>query len=82
MLGSVGKKCNVNLPKYIEIFAVATTAFSTFCAVTKSGREMRSSNSLLPKRSYLLQNCHLSKVQFEVFNEFFMLEMVRSLPFV
>jgi uncharacterized protein (TIGR02217 family) len=62
---------NVNLPKYIEIFAVSTTEFSTFCAVTKSGREMRSSNSSQPKRSYLLQNCHLSKVQFEGFNDFF-----------
>jgi len=62
---------SVNLPKYIEIFAVATTEFSTFCAVTKSGREVRSSNSLLPKRSYLLQNCRLSKVQFEAFNDFF-----------
>ena len=62
---------NVNLPKNIEIFAVATTEFSTFCAITQSGREVRNSSSLLPKRSYLLQNCHLSKAQFEVFNDFF-----------
>lgn len=62
---------NINLPSYIEIFAVATIEFSTICASTKSGREVRNANSLIPKRSYLLKDCRLSRSQFEVFNSFF-----------
>lgn len=62
---------NVNLPSYVEIFAVATTEFSTICATTKSGREIRNASSLVPKRSYLLKDCRLSRSQFEAFNSFF-----------
>lgn len=62
---------NVNLPSDIEIFAVATIEFSTICASTKSGREVRNASILLPKRSYLLKDCRLSRAQFEVFNSFF-----------
>ena len=62
---------NVNLPNYVEIFAVATTEFSTLCASTKSGREIRNASSLVPKRSYFLKDCRLSRSQFEVFNSFF-----------
>lgn len=63
---------NINLPSYIEIFAVATIEFSTICASTKSGREIRNVSSLVPRRSYLLKDCRLSRTQFEVFNSFFM----------
>ena len=62
---------NVNLPIYIEIFAVATIEFSTICASTKSGREVRNAISLTPKRTYQLKDCRLSRTQFEIFNSFF-----------
>ena len=62
---------NVNLPIYIEIFAVATIEFSTICASTKSGREVRNAISLSPKRTYQLKDCRLSRTQFEIFNSFF-----------
>ena len=62
---------NVNLPNYIEIFAVATIEFSTICASTKSGREVRNASSFVPRRSYLLKDCRLSRAQFEIFNSFF-----------
>jgi len=62
---------NINLPKYIEVFAVATIEFSTICASTKSGREIRNASSLVPKRSYLLKDCRMSRNQFEAFNSFF-----------
>ena len=62
---------NVNLPSYIEIFAVATIEFSTICASTKSGREVRNAISLRPKRTYQLKDCRLSRTQFEIFNSFF-----------
>lgn len=72
---------NVNLPSYIEIFAIATTEFSTICATTKSGREVRNSNSLIPKRSYLLKDCRLSRNQFEEFNSFFYARCGRRFAF-
>lgn len=62
---------NVNLPSYIEIFAVATIEFSTICASTKSGREVRNAISLRPKRTYQLKDCRLSRTQFDIFNSFF-----------
>ena len=62
---------NINLPSYIEVFAVATIEFSTICASTRSGREVRGSSGSVPKRSYLLKDCRLSRAQFEVFNSFF-----------
>ena len=33
---------NVNLPKYIERFAVGVSEFTTSCATSLSGREVRS----------------------------------------
>jgi uncharacterized protein (TIGR02217 family) len=62
---------NVNLPKDIEIFAVGTIEFSTICVSAKSGREIRVSNSILPRRNYLLKDCRLSEGQFETFSSFF-----------
>ena len=56
---------NVNLPKYVEIFAVGSSEFSTSLAVTKSGREARSSDTYIPRRRYTLRDCRLSQAQFE-----------------
>jgi uncharacterized protein (TIGR02217 family) len=72
----------VNLPKYIEIFAKANTEFSTSCSVSKSGREVRSLDSELPKRSYSLKDCRLSKYQFEIFNSFFYARRGRRFAFL
>lgn len=62
---------DINLPKSIEIFAVGSSEFSTSIAVSMSGREMRKSDSQIPKRLYSLRNCCLSLDQFESFNNFF-----------
>lgn len=62
---------DINLPYHIGIFALSRVEFSTFCAKTKSGREVRNANSLVPTRNYSLKNCHLSKTQFESFYNFF-----------
>jgi len=62
---------NVNLPKYIEIFAVGSSEFSTSLAVSMSGREIRSSNTQTPRRRYVVKDCRLSLSQFESFNSFF-----------
>lgn len=62
---------DINLPKYIEIFAVGSSSFSTSKAESMSGREARNSDSQMPKRLYELRNCCLSSDQFEAFNSFF-----------
>ena len=62
---------NVNLPKYIEIFAVGVSEFTTSCVTSMSGREARSSDSKIARRRYLLKGCRLSQLQFDAFNSFF-----------
>ncbi|GAB4164477.1 MAG: DUF2460 domain-containing protein [Rickettsiaceae bacterium] len=62
---------NINLPHFIEVFAVGSSEFSTSCAVSMSGREIRSSDSVVPRRKYTLKGCRLSLAQFEAFNSFF-----------
>ena len=62
---------SVNLPKYIEIFAVGVSEFTTSCVTTMSGREARSSDSKIARRRYLLKGCRLSQLQFDAFNSFF-----------
>lgn len=62
---------NVNLPRFIEIFAIGASEFSTSIAVSMSGREVRNSDSQQPKRIYNLNHCRLSDHQFEIFNSFF-----------
>ncbi len=62
---------NIRLPKYVEVFAIGSSEFSTSVAVSMSGREVRNSDSQIPKRIYNLNNCLLSAHQFEVFNSFF-----------
>lgn len=63
---------NVNLPNYIELFAVGSSEFNTSCAVSLSGREARSSDTQIARRRYVLKDCRLSNDQFEEFNSFFM----------
>lgn len=62
---------SVNLPQYIEIFAVGVSEFTTSCATSMSGREARSSDSQIARRRYLLKGCRLSQSQFNTFNSFF-----------
>ncbi len=62
---------NVNLPQYIEIFAVGASEFTTSCVVSMSGREARSSDSQIARRRYFLKECRLSQAQFDAFNSFF-----------
>jgi len=62
---------DVSLPKYIEIFAVGSSQFSTSLARAKSGSEVRNSDSQLPLRRYVLKDCSISHSQFESFNSFF-----------
>ncbi len=62
---------NVSLPKCAAIFAVGCSEFFTSTAVSMSGREMRNSDTQIPKRRYSLKNCCLSLQQFEEFYSFF-----------
>jgi uncharacterized protein (TIGR02217 family) len=62
---------NVSLPKYVAIFAVGSSEFSTSTAVSMSGREVRSMDTEIPRRRYSLKNCCLSLGQFESFYSFF-----------
>jgi len=62
---------DVNLPRHIEVFAIGSSEFSTSCAVSMSGREVRSLDAASPKRRYTLKDCRLSALQFEAFNSFF-----------
>ena len=62
---------NINLPNFVEIFAIGVSEFSTSCATSMSGREIRSSDQKIPRRKYTLKECKLSVTQFESFNSFF-----------
>ena len=72
---------NVRLPQYITIFAIGSSEFSTSLALSMSGREVRSSDTALPKRHYFLKNCMLSMSQFESFYSFFKARAGRRFSF-
>lgn len=62
---------NVNLPKFLEIFAVGGPHFSSSIATTLSGKEIIALDSELAKQKYKIKNCVLSEIEFEQFNVFF-----------
>ncbi|RTK92289.1 MAG: TIGR02217 family protein [Rickettsiales bacterium] len=73
---------NVNLPSFLEIFACGVSEFSTSYASTKSGREIRSSDVIIPRKKYILRNCRLSEGQFELFNSFYIARAGRRYSFL
>lgn len=73
---------NVNLPSFIEIFAVGRSEFSTSVATSMSGREARSSDYVNPRRKYMLKGCRLSPSQFDSFNSFFIARGGRRYSFL
>jgi uncharacterized protein (TIGR02217 family) len=73
---------HINLPHFIEIFAVGVSEFSTSCAVSRSGREVRSSDSITPRRKYILKGCKMSLAQFEIFNSFFIARAGKKFAFL
>lgn len=72
---------NINLPKFIEVFAVGCPEFATSCASTISGREIRRADRDHAKQKYLLKNCRLSRPQFEQFNSFFLARKGQNFAF-
>lgn len=62
---------DVILPNSISKFAIGSSEFLTSCASSMSGREVRHSDNLMPKRRYFLKDARLSKKQFELLNSFF-----------
>lgn len=62
---------NINLPKFIEVFAVGGPHFSSSCATTLSGKELIVLESEFAKQRYKIKNCLLSEMEFEQFNIFF-----------
>jgi uncharacterized protein (TIGR02217 family) len=62
---------NVRLPAFVSIFAVGTSEFATSVVVSMSGRETRNMDTQIPRRRYRLENCALSKKEFELFYSFF-----------
>lgn len=73
---------NINLPSFLEIFACGVSEFSTSYASTKSGREIRSSDNIIPRKKYILRNCRLSESQFELFNSFYVARAGRRYSFL
>lgn len=61
----------INLPEFIQVFAVGHPEFSNACATTISGAEIRQAQRYNARQKYWIKNCRLSFTQFEQFNSFF-----------
>lgn len=61
----------INLPQFIEVFAIGYPQFNNACATTISGAEIRQASRQSAKQHYIIKNCRLSLAQFEQFNSFF-----------
>ncbi len=72
---------NVRFPNEIAIYAVGSCKYSTSCAESKSGREVRSLDSSASRQIYRLVDCKLSEQQFETFNTFFRARAGRRFSF-
>lgn len=72
---------NINLPKFVEIFAVGGPHFSSSSATTLSGREIIALESEYAKQKYKIKNCILSEMEFEQFNVFFRARMGKNFAF-
>jgi uncharacterized protein (TIGR02217 family) len=62
---------DIRLPSFIEVFALGEPEFSTSCATSASGREIRSSDRNEVIHKYKIKEARLSLEQFEAFNSFF-----------
>lgn len=62
---------DVRIPSFIEVFACGAPEFSTSCASSASGREIRSSDRSEVIHRYQIRGARLSLEQFELFNGFF-----------
>ncbi|XVN40273.1 MAG: TIGR02217 family protein [Rickettsia endosymbiont of Argas persicus] len=62
---------DINMPEFIESFAVGKPEFATSHALTKSGREVRHLDRNNVHQKYLIKNARLSSREFEQFNSFF-----------
>lgn len=62
---------DINLPKFVEVFAAGQPEFVTSYASTLSGREVRLLEKEFARQKYLIKNCRLSESQFRQFNSFF-----------
>ena len=72
---------DVQMPRFMEAFAVGKPEFSTSCALTISGRELRNLDCEQAKQRYLFKNCFLSQIEFEQFNSFFRARRGRNFSF-
>lgn len=62
---------DLRMPSFIEVFAYGVPEFSTSCATSASGREIRSSDRNEVIHKYKIKEARLSLEQFEEFNSFF-----------
>jgi uncharacterized protein (TIGR02217 family) len=62
---------DLRIPGFIEVFAQGVPEFSTSCATSASGREIRSSDRNGVIHKYKIKGARLSPQQFEEFNSFF-----------
>lgn len=62
---------DINLPRFMEVFAICKPEFSVSIAETVNGRELRSIDQEYAKQHYVLQNCRLSPAEFAQLNNFF-----------
>jgi len=72
---------DVNLPKFIQVFAIGQPTFLTSVATTISGRELRNLDRENALQKYSLKNCCLSIQEFEEFNSFFRARRGKSFSF-
>lgn len=62
---------NITLPHFISIHAKGGPHFSTACAISASGREIRKAERSCSIQHYIISDCRLSKEEFLEFNSFF-----------
>jgi uncharacterized protein (TIGR02217 family) len=72
---------DLRIPSFIEVFAYGTPEFSTSCASSASGREVRSSDRSEVIHRYQIRGARLSLDQFELFNGFFKARSGRRFSF-
>lgn len=62
---------NIHLPNFVAMQAKGGPHFATSHVTTMSGREVRSADRMHAIQRYSIENCRLSKEQFDQFNAFF-----------
>lgn len=66
---------DIRLPEFIGVFAQGAYEYSTLCAKSMSGREVRQSENNIHLLKYIIKDCRLSEQEFHKFHSFFQARM-------